>query len=242
MPGRPRGPGRPCGHAVPPWDQPASSSSPGTVADRGCGCGEGSGRGRARKFVQARTLPACRGVYRSDPSVSPLASEQGTTVKPFSMALPAMAVVFALAATVAPVRAGTCVEGCFSYECKTPSDWGCAYRNSCMSACEREPNNSSGSFSAIAYGAQSTASGWAWDKDTASLANKAALSECRKNGNDCEIVVRISSGCAAVAAIESDGVFAVGRGSTRQRAQSSAMDACASQHGSGCKIEAWVCS
>lgn len=152
------------------------------------------------------------------------------------------AAVLGLPAHFEPVWAATCIEGCFTYSCSSSLDAGCPYRNSCISACNRQSSEPSVSFAAIAYGARSTAAGWAYGKATAAAANSVALAECRKHGGDCELVVSLSRGCAAVAAIESQGVFAVGEGSTRQQAESRAMNACSSMHGSGCEVEAWACS
>ncbi len=220
----------------------ASRSPPVAELTRCCRQTECSGPRRARKFDYVRTFAGGqrRVSLHLQRSVIGI-STRGPTVKLRWIVVPLGGVMVGLAAHVAPVRAESCIESCFTYSCSNPSDWGCAYRNSCMSECNRHSSDSSGSFGAIAYGARSTAGGWAHGKATASAANNAALSECRKNGDDCELVASLSSGCAAVAAVESKGVFAVGQGSTRQQAQSRAMNACTSQHGSGCEIEVWAC-
>jgi len=97
-------------------------------------------------------------------------------------------------------------------------------------------------YGAIAYGAESTAAGWAYDMGTAGDADRTALANCNKYGNDCKLVASFSNSCAAVAAIEKKGVFSVGRGSTQSEAQSNAIDACTSRNGKGCEIEAWSCA
>ena len=98
------------------------------------------------------------------------------------------------------------------------------------------------SYGAIAYGATSTAYGYSYDQDTPGRAQRMAMSECRRNGDDCEVVANFSNSCAAVAAVEEKGVYAVGMGGTSDSAQSNAMAACAQKHGEGCEIEAWTCA
>lgn len=151
----------------------------------------------------------------------------------------AIAVCAVVLAAAGDASAADCNAQCNGLWPQSSPFWGGCYNN-CMSL-NREEAAPSASFGAIAYGARRTAAGWAYGKATASAANSAALSECRKHGDDCELVVSLSSGCAAVAAIESQSVFAVGEGSTRQQAESKAMNACTSRHGSGCEIEAWAC-
>lgn len=154
------------------------------------------------------------------------------------VAVPVMAAMFGLAAHVAQAaECSTVCRGIWGYS----SDNSISYA-SCVSNCEMaKKSEPSVSFGAIAYGARSTAAGWAYGKASASAANSTALFECRKHGDDCQLVITLSNGCAAVAAIESQGIFAVGQGSTRQQAKSRAMNACTGQHGSECKVEAWTC-
>lgn len=146
-----------------------------------------------------------------------------------------------LAAQVGPAAA-TCIEQCFSYSCNNPMDAGCPYRNSCITECNRHIGHPSRSFGAIAYGARSTGGGWAYNLDTAAAANSRALANCRARVDDCELVISFSNSCAAVAAVESRSVFAVGQGATRKQAESRAMSDCASQYGDGCEIEIWTCA
>jgi hypothetical protein len=98
-------------------------------------------------------------------------------------------------------------------------------------------------YGALAYGAGSTAFGYAFGKDTAKDADATALSNCRQGqgGDDCKIVADFSNSCAAVAAIGSTGVFEVGHGGTRDLAQAEAMRAC-SRRGGGCEIKVWTCT
>lgn len=110
--------------------------------------------------------------------------------------------------------------------------------NDCyLSQCKRP----SRSYGAIAYGAQSTAAGWAYDFGTAGGAHRRALSNCTQHGDDCKVVVSFSNSCAAVAA-GTNKRFATGQASNRQQAQASAVAACRRQGGTQCEIQAWSCA
>ena len=73
------------------------------------------------------------------------------------------------------------------------------------------------SYGAIAYGAKRTAYGTSSDQHTRQEAERSALAECRENADDCTLVASFANGCAAVAAIESKGVYSTGNGDTRAR-------------------------
>lgn len=152
------------------------------------------------------------------------------------------ALVLAAPACPAPARAD-CIDDCQrGFNCFSV---GTDY-NICESQLQecyrRECNKPKVAYGAIAYGPQSTANGYAFDKASSQDADQTALRFCRQHGNDCKVVASFSNSCAAVAAVESKGAYAVGLGGTRDGAQSKAMGACAGQHGAGCEIEVWSCA
>ena len=119
-------------------------------------------------------------------------------------------------------RSGECssrLNACYASQCKRPSR----------------------SYGAIAYGAQSTAAGWAFDLGTAGDAHRRALSNCTQHGDDCKVVVSFSNSCAAVAA-GTNKRFATGQASNREQAQANAVAACGRQGGAQCEIQAWSCA
>jgi hypothetical protein len=108
-----------------------------------------------------------------------------------------------------------------------------------LNACyARECNRTS--YGAIAYGAKTGAVGWSYDFDNAPAAEKEALTNCRANGDDCQVVVDFWNTCAAVAAHR--GIVAYGLGDTRGLAEDQAAAACAKDAGAQCAIQAWSCT
>jgi hypothetical protein len=157
--------------------------------------------------------------------------------------IPASALIFlfALTAQVAPARAD-CVDDCErAYGgCSGPEQDQCLER---VQECYRlECNKPTTSYGAIAYGAQSTASGYAFNEGNAGDADRSALANCQQHGNDCKIVASFSNTCAAVAAVESEGRFSTGQAGTKDQAQANAMKACQAQGGGTCEIETWTCA
>jgi len=149
--------------------------------------------------------------------------------------------IFGLAAQAAPARAD-CVADCFSAtycdrEMHASGECGRKLNDCYLSQCKR----SSRSYGAIAYGAQSTAAGWAFDFGTAGDAGRRALSNCTQHGDDCKVVVSFSNSCAAVAA-GTNKRFATGQASNREQAQANAVAACGREGGAQCKIQAWSCA
>ena len=162
------------------------------------------------------------------------------------LTLPALAAMLGLATPLPPARAD-CVSDCqASTYCDSDMNASgeCGRRlNDCyLSQC----NNGNGSsrpsraFGAIAYGAESTAYGFSYDQPNEAAADRRALSECGKHGDDCKIVIGFLSGCAAVAA-GTNGRFATGQATTRQPAQATALDDCGRKGGDNCEIKAWTC-
>jgi hypothetical protein len=115
---------------------------------------------------------------------------------------------------------------------------GTAYAACAGEQCDKP----SAAYGAIAYGAKSTAYGTSSDQRTQQEAERGALADCRQNGDDCELVASFSQGCAAVAAIESKGVFSTGKGDTEQKAEDAALQTCERVDGRGCEIEVWNCA
>jgi hypothetical protein len=157
--------------------------------------------------------------------------------------LPVLGFAALSGAPLAPARAdcvSICQENCFSPGLKDYDQNFCMSRiQRCQQQCYARRQNLHG---AIAYGASSTAWGYSFDEETSNDAERSALRTCRQNGDDCKIVASFSNACAAVAAVESKGVFAVGQSSTRGNAESDAMSACSRQYGEGCEIEVWTCA
>lgn len=114
---------------------------------------------------------------------------------------------------------------------------GRALNNCYLSRCNRP----SRLYGAIAYGAGSMAFGYAYDLPDAKAANRRALANCAKHGDDCEIVTSFSNSCAAVAA-GNNSRFAVGQGGDERSARAMAADACRKAGGTRCEIQAWSCT
>jgi hypothetical protein len=158
----------------------------------------------------------------------------------------ALSLAVAGTAPLASARAADCYTIC-QQNCSSP---GLATydQNFCRAReqrCQQQCNARSaphGTYGAIAYGAGSIAFGYAFDKDSADDAKKTALANCRQHGIDCKIVTNFSKACAAVAAVESKGVFTVAQSSSSGEAEKDAMSACSRRYGGGCEIEVWTCS
>jgi len=147
---------------------------------------------------------------------------------------------------VAPTKPAPAAGDCMSYCLQAPGAGGAS---NCATRCSpggdldvTHPWKRTISYGAIAYGAKSNAFGYAFDKDSDGAAKQTAMAECKKSNDDCEIVASFSNSCAAVAAVEAKGAYAVGKGGTRASAQSRAMSACAKKNGAGRQIETWTCA
>lgn len=87
---------------------------------------------------------------------------------------------------------------------------------------------------AIAYHRASASYGYAVNLTTARAAQVEALKQCADAS--CEVVVRLRNDCGAVA--NGPRRFTVGKGATRQEAETKALRAC----GTGCDIAVWACT
>ena len=148
--------------------------------------------------------------------------------------LPALSIFLGVVAEPAPVRA-LCT---YSYQCSMYIQGNCS-EHTMTKTCT--PDAPPPPYGAIAYGRESGASGWAYNQGSASQADQVALKYCAAHGDDCEIVVRLTHSCGAVAAGGGDTVTS-GTGSTRDEAQNAALSACRSRAGESCEIQAWTCS
>jgi hypothetical protein len=135
-----------------------------------------------------------------------------------------------------------CQENCFSPGLAGYDQTTCfAREQSCEQVCHgiKAPHGATG---AIAYDAHKNAFGYAFDKNDDAGAKTTALGNCKQSGGNCAVVASYTNACAAVAAVEKKGVFAVGQSSTNAKAQNAAMAACSSKYGAGCQVEIWTCS
>src|ERR1700676_4115178 len=157
--------------------------------------------------------------------------------------LPALCVVLGVVAQPAPAQ-DNCYDYCI-YSCPTDSSRS-ECTNNCATRCSPGgdlSNTWSGSApnGAIAYGKDSGAFGFAYNQRSSSAADHVALSNCAQHGQDCEIVLRLTHSCGAVAA-GADGKFATGEGPAQDQAQNNALAACAQIAGGDCHIQTWTCS
>ena len=149
-----------------------------------------------------------------------------------------MAVVFVFGVVGAPARAQSvnqCIDSCFNGVGDAPGHT--ALRDLCVQRCGKNATP----YGAIAHGVDSQAVGWSYDYRTKGEAERKALTECAKNGDDCKVVVTIYNSCAAVAAGD-DKCFAVAEARRGEQAQANAVAACTKQGGANCEVQAWSCA
>ena len=87
---------------------------------------------------------------------------------------------------------------------------------------------------AIAYHRASGSYGWSVDQPTARRAKIEALKQC--GDPRCEVVASLRNNCGAIA--NGPKKFIVGKGATRQEAQTKALKACSAN----CEIVVWACT
>jgi|GEM_PF-2422127 len=152
----------------------------------------------------------------------------------------ALALILVAPAGAAPTRAD-CLSECFaSIQCDVRNQSQCDFeRRSCSLKCMRE--RPAIAFGAIAYGEKSHAFGYSFSQGDAARAERTALANCRKNGDDCKVVSSFSNACAAVASGARDR-FAAAEAKTREQAQAEALAACGRSAGGKCEVEVWSCS
>jgi hypothetical protein len=147
----------------------------------------------------------------------------------------------AAAALTTPVHAD-CVDDCQASTYCDSTMYATGECNDKLLTCYQEQcNRPTISYGAIAYGAQSQAFGFAYDQSDANASEQVAMSNCKKHGDDCQIVTSFSNSCAAVAAGDGSS-YAVGQGATRDLAQAAAMANCAKTAGGSCEVQVWSCA
>ena len=110
---------------------------------------------------------------------------------------------------------------CYQLECSKPSE----------------------SFGAIAYGAGSQAFGYSYESPNDNDASRIAMSNCKKHGDDCKLVLNFSNSCGAVAAVGNSGSFSIGQGANKEQAQFNAVANCKKDGGGdGCQVQVWSCA
>jgi len=148
---------------------------------------------------------------------------------------------FGGAAPLASAWAGNvnaCIDTCFSsfhppYDCPTCT----ALRDICVKQCSKVGP----AYGAIAYGRTSGAWGSSYQWDSRAKAESSAMENCRKYGNDCEVMVWFHDECGAVAAGDDGAAFwALGDG--EGQARENAVNKCVEGGGKNCEIEAAQCS
>jgi hypothetical protein len=106
-----------------------------------------------------------------------------------------------------------------------------------------ECNRPNESFGAIAYGTGSQAFGYAYQSPNEDAASSIALSNCKKHGDDCKLVLNFSNSCGAVAAVAQSGSFSIGQGANKEQAQFMAVANCKKDGGGdGCQVKVWSCA
>ena len=99
---------------------------------------------------------------------------------------------------------------------------------------------SAASWGAIAFSPSTQALGWTHDYSNETQAERAAMSYCGKNADDCEVAISFHNACGAVA-VGRNGGWGADWGTDDYEAQQSALGAC-SEHDGGCKVIRWQCS
>jgi serine/threonine-protein kinase len=94
-------------------------------------------------------------------------------------------------------------------------------------------------FGAISFSPSSGASGWGYDFRSSDDAAEAALRNCGRYAEDCELITWFKNGCGALAA-NSD-AFVGAWSNSKDDAQRRAMQRC-NISGRGCAIVRWVCT
>lgn len=149
------------------------------------------------------------------------------------------ALLLLTAALPAPARAD-CLRDCWNEKhCDATNARDCDWhRTQCSIRCR---NQRTVNFGAIAYGERSHAFGYSFDHDSAAAADRVAMTNCKKRGDDCKIAASFSNTCAALASGAKDG-FAVAKAASRKQAEADAVAACVKTAGGKCEVEVWTCA
>ena len=124
----------------------------------------------------------------------------------------------ALALLAMPARAD-CVDDCQRATYCDSTMYASGECNDKLNQCyQLECNKSTEAFGAIAYGPDSQAFGYSYDSPDADSASSVAMTNCKKHGDDCRLVLNFSNSCGAVAAVSNNSRFAIGQGATKEQA------------------------
>ena len=148
-----------------------------------------------------------------------------------------------LALFASPARAD-CVDDCQAAIYCDSTMYATGECNDKLSQCyQQQCNKSIEAFGAIAYGPDSQAFGYSYDSPDADSASSVAMSNCKKHGDDCQMVLNFSNSCGAVAAVSNASSFDIGRGATKDQAQFNAVAACKRRGGGdSCHVQLWSCA
>ena len=149
----------------------------------------------------------------------------------------------ALAMYALPAKAD-CVDDCQASTYCDSTMYESGECNEKLNQCyQLQCNRPSESFGAIAYGAGSQAYGYSYQSPSDDDASRIAMTNCKKHGDDCKLVLNFSNSCGAVAAVANSGKFSVGQGATRGQAEFFAMDNCKKDGGGDdCAVQVWSCA
>jgi hypothetical protein len=99
---------------------------------------------------------------------------------------------------------------------------------------------SANEYGAIAFSRSTGAHGYSHNYGSRGAAENRAMSECRRHGGGCQIVVHFANACAALAVGRGNG-YGVAWSGGQQDAINRAVRAC-NGFTSNCRVRRWVCS
>src|ERR1041384_5873989 len=164
-------------------------------------------------------------------NVAPSVFASGEHAMPLRTIIALCLSCLALAVSAGVARAD-CVDDCQASTYCDSTMYANGECNDKLNQCyQQECNKPQGDFGAIAYGASSRAFGYSFDSPDSDAASSLAMSNCRKNGDDCRVVLNFSNSCAAVAAPGDGDSFAIGQGANKEQAQFNAVANCRKKGG-----------
>ena len=98
-----------------------------------------------------------------------------------------------------------------------------------------------GIYGALAISTSTGAYGYGYNYDTPENARKRALDECAKHASDCRVYANIQRACMAVARGDNK-AFGWAIGYPNDERPERALNECAAQNGTGCKVVTSFCS
>jgi hypothetical protein len=108
--------------------------------------------------------------------------------------------------------------------------------------CTDEPQAPTVSYGAIAYGGKSGAYGYSHGWSSQTKAERVAVENCSKHGDDCKAVVWFERKCGAVVVRSDSSAVYWGVGNSIAEAQKAAMDECTKDKGKQCTVKVFHCS